>query len=684
MTDTPLHPARPHTATQLLVAQGGDPFERARESVLRAREAVDELLTVLPQDQQRLRERFTELTDSLRRGHGQLAHRQLSQAERSALALPTLPSWGERASAHEGPVGSRPPALRAEDEPVYGFADALEAVSRDLAGAAAHLSGSQAPAGGLHRVMRAGAMAEAATAAEHLTHVFTAAVWDFERPAMPPVPPDLGRVELRSAPRAAPQRRWARQARVIFTPGRVEILGADGSRVIGDSEPMAMAVHVAPAAPREVLMPYDPAERYRRTPCWDELGVLHFCSASGYSLGAIAVADWLAQPEYLLAQERAMLPGSEHLRARELLVRGLDVAGISAGLALLGVELRRGVLHPPSARSLESATMRRTRGQQARMPAGAVVHPGSEAPGSPGFDPPPVVDLIRPAPHLQPYRGLAARAAPAYKRRLRRHKRWRGDTGPASPVNLVLRAPASAAIVIAGLGGAYLLAETWFIRLCAVWAVLAVLEPWAWTALERLRDRRRWRPVALYRPGPSAGVSRAFATRAALVFDGRDIAVRGPGGHEAWLSGPGQPEPGVVAVQRLSDETGPWAVALAGRAGEWRVVLPLATWVPDGDLTGLAGFAREAGLSLSDVHAERLSASDDVFADGSASAAARSRGPASAGLLILAFWALVTAPLTLLGWRVATAGLLILAVAAVTPVLARWIRERRLARTFPP
>ncbi|QOR69459.1 hypothetical protein IM660_12245 [Ruania alkalisoli] len=676
MTDLP-RPARPHTATQLLVARGGDPFEQARTGVARARTAVAELLTVLPPEQDELRAAFTSLDASLDLGQERLSGWQLSAAERTTLAGPSLPSWGETSLTTQAPVGTQPPDVLGEVEPVYGFGDALQVVRHDVGRAAEQLPPSHhAPAGGLHRVMLAGFMAETANTAEHLAHVFTAAVWDFERPAMPPVPPALGRIELRPAARAAPQRRWARQARVIFTPGRVEIIHSGGTRVIGETEPIAMVLHVVPPPVRDVLAPYDPAERFARIPGWDELGVLHFCSASGHSLGAIAVADWLVQPKYVIAQERSTAPAGGPLRGRDLLVRTLELGGFGAGVAMLDVPLRRGVLHPPNARPPEGDDRKRSGTQ----PTGATVRFPEAVPGSMAFNPQPVVDLIRPAPHLQPYRGRAARPAAAFKRRLKRYKRWRGDTGPSSPVNSIVRGPAPWAIGIAGIGGAYLLAETWFVRLCALWAVLAVVEPWAWALLERLRDRRQWRPVAVYRPGASAGVTRAFASRAALLFDGRDVGIRGPGGHEAWCSGPGQTEPGVVALHRLMDDQGTWAVALVGRTGQWRTVLPLDSWVPDGDLTALAGFAREAGLSLSDTRAERVTVSDDVFADGTPSSSARSRGPAGRGLLILAFWAVLIAPLTLWGWRVATAGLLLLAVAAALPVLVRWVWERRMVR----
>src|SRR5699024_10725565 len=104
----------------------------------------------------------------------------------------------------------------------------------------------------------------------------------------------------------------------------------------------------------------------------------------------------------------------------------------------------------------------------------------SAPPATAGYQPPALIRLLRPAPHHQPYRGTGTKPAAAHKRRQQRLKFWRKDTGPGSPINHVVRAAAPAAIWIGGLGSAYLFAETFWARLCLLWAVVAVLEPWSW------------------------------------------------------------------------------------------------------------------------------------------------------------------------------------------------------------
>src|SRR5690625_7740610 len=76
--------------------------------------------------------------------------------------------------------------------------------------------------------------------------MFSAAVWDFDRPAMPVLPSGAGRIELRPSPRAVPQTRWARYARLLFTQGRVEVTTTEGHEVIGEDDPIAYLMHVAP------------------------------------------------------------------------------------------------------------------------------------------------------------------------------------------------------------------------------------------------------------------------------------------------------------------------------------------------------------------------------------------------------------------------------------------------------
>src|SRR5699024_7886533 len=131
------------------------------------------------------------------------------------------------------------------------------------------------------------------------------------------------------------------------------------------------------------------------------------------------------------------------------LVGGVQAAGVGDGAAVLGVPVRRGVMHPPMRTTLTAGTPR----------------PSAAPPGTPGYQPRELVRLFRPAPHHQPYRGSATTPAAAYKRRLQRMKTWRKDTGPASPINHVVRSVAPAAIWFGGLGSAYLFSETLWVHL---------------------------------------------------------------------------------------------------------------------------------------------------------------------------------------------------------------------------
>lgn len=659
----PVPPQYPTTATLMLLADRGDPFLRASARAASARQVIAELLELLPAEQREFGEQFEPAADALQHAAATLGSWQLSPQEATVLRLPIVPSWGEAPMLEDVWVGREPP--RATGEAVYGFHGAITPLLGHLLNAIRNLEqGNYAYGAGLRRVMLAAAVAEFAARVEAAVSIYTAAVWDFERPSMPTGASGSARVELRSSPRTHPQARWARSARVLFLPGRVEITTAAGLEVIGDQVPIAGLLHVVPPSPRAVLTAYDPAERWAPVPLYDELGVVHLCDSDGYSQGAIAVADWLTQPELQIAQEVATIAGERPMAARDRLVWGLQVAGIVDGAAVLGVPVRRGVMHPPSRAPIRPAT-----------PA------TSSPPATPGYQPRPLIRLLRPAPHRQPYRGTGAKPQAAHKRRQQRLKTWRKDTGPGSVINHVVRAAAPAAIWIGGLGSAYLFAETIWARISVLWAAVAVLEPWLWWVLEHLRDRHPRRMSAAYRPGRYPGGSRAFAGRAALLFDGSSIGVRGPAGHIAWVAGPSDAHLGVVAVHRLLDGGTPWAIALVDQAGRWRFVLPIAQWVPSGDLTGLAGFAEAAGLTVADMPARQLPVTEDVFDERSAAAQPRPSGPPTRGMVILALWCLMVVPLTLAGSRWATFALLALAALATVPVVARWLWHLLLART---
>lgn len=661
----PVPPQYPTTATLMLLADGGDPFVRASAQAASARQAIVDLLELLPAEQRELGEQFEPAAHALQQATAALSSWQLSPQEATVLRLPTVPSWGEAPMLEDVWVGRQPPSWTGEA--VYGFQGAIAPLLGHLLNAVRNMEqGSYAYGAGLRRVMLAAAVAEFAARVEAAVSVYTAAVWDFERPSMPTGAGGSARVEMRSGPRSHPQARWARAARVLFLPGRVEITTAEGLEVIGDQTPIAGLMHVAPPSPRSVLTAYDPAERYARLPLYDELGVVHLCDADGYSMGAIALADWLAQPELQIAQEVATIAGERPMAARDRLVWGLQVAGIVDGAAVLEVPIRRGVMHPPT-----------------RTPITTGPAASTAPPATPGYQPPALIRLLRPAPHHQPYRGTATKPQAAHKRRQQRLKTWRKDTGPGSVINHVVRAAAPAAIWIGGLGSAYLFAETIWARVCLLWAVVAVLEPWLWWAFEHLRDRHPRRMAAAYRPGRYPGGSRAFAGRAALLFDGTNIGVRGPQGHIAWAAGPSDAHLGVVAVHRLLDNGVPWAIALVDQGGRWRFVLPIGQWAPHGDLAGLAGFAEAAGLTVADSQALQIPVTDDVFDERLPTRQQPRSGPPTRGMVILAAWCLMVVPLTLAGSRLATFTLLALAAAATVPAAARWLWHRMLARRTP-
>src|SRR5699024_83923 len=134
------------------------------------------------------------------------------------------PSWGEEHVRAGAPVATDPAPENHQDEPVFGFGPQLVQVQQHLATTVTALTTAPArTTATLHSLYPAGRMAYGADAARHLAAMFTAAVWDFERPAMPPLPSAAGRIELRPGPRAIPQTRWARYARLMFQRDRVEV-----------------------------------------------------------------------------------------------------------------------------------------------------------------------------------------------------------------------------------------------------------------------------------------------------------------------------------------------------------------------------------------------------------------------------------------------------------------------------
>ena len=689
----------PRTPTDLLLAQAA-PFAYARTQVAAARRAIKDLTEFLPAHQKQIREQFMRLDRQLEQFEGNLRHWTFDGAEFDSLRAkpPLTQEW----VVPGAPVAPRPVPRAHAEEPVFEFAPALAATLTDLAGTVHAMSMSNARRAGLMQALYlAGRAAHGAQRARHLTAMFSAAVWDFERPAMPVLPSGAGRIELRPSPRAVPQTRWARYARLLFTQGRVEVTTSEGHEVIGVHDPIAYLMHVAPPSPTTTEYLAEPAERYAPVPAYEDLGAIHFCNEAGYSLGALAVADWLAQPD-LLVQQPA-LTGTEvtELTEHANVVGSLEVSGIVAGAAVLGVPIRRGVAHPPASTPLEpvkslprwwpsrvrpgesdnnSGPDDGTDDSRAEAPEDArrksrwkgAVKPGqSPVPD----DPVPGVRLLRPAPHLLPRRGLAATRKHAVGRRTKRQF----EVGPASALQPWLQRFAPVAIVLGGAGLALSAEPGWFTWAMVGAALLAAVEPWAWWAAHWLLDRDRRTMVAVYHPGTSEHAGKEFAQRAELRFDGANIGVRGACGHEVWIADGSDQDLGAVALVRLHDDDSTWGFAFADRSGRWRVVLPAAEWAPGGDLGGLAAFARAAGLALVDQRAQPGSFDEDPFAGRGAERLRRSRGPNTRAMIWLTCWALGMLVPTVAAAGVAhVAFLLAVAACAGAPVLLRWSARRWL------
>lgn len=649
--------ATPRTTTQLLLARGGDPFEQTRAIVASARRSVAELLDFLPAEQNGLRRRFENIQNLLAGAEPAIPQHLTGNgpATMTPQALSSL-GWGEPVVVSGAPVGRQPVNPDPAAEPVYGFHAALDGARRYLKQACDALRmGSQT--WGAQRIVQAGAVAHAASAIDHLAAVFTAAMWDFERPGMPALPSKSGRIELRASPRTMPMTRWARYARAMFLADRVELTTAAGRRVIGTDEPIAYLLHVVPPSPTAVVTPYDTAEAHGPVPLYDELGVVHFCTADGQSMGAIAVADWLAQPELVVAQGAVVQP-ADRLRAYDRLVWALEASGIAAGAATLRVPIRRGVLHPPH---VDPTALSAT---------GRGVRPGTV----PAAQPVPIAaEVVRPAPHTVPYQGWAADAGRALLRRQRRHKARQVDLGPSSKVTEILRVAYPTTLWAGSLLSAFLLQGQWWVRLLVILAFAAVLEPWLTWIVRWFADRDMRRMVATYRPGASTLSTRAFQLHARLMYDGANIGVRTGSRHEAWLAASSDTDLGVVGLHRLVNADRAWGLALVDRLGRWRLVLPADSWAPGDDLAGLAGFARAAGLELGDEQAAPPVITDDIMVEGSASTRVRSRGPMTRGMVIAGIHALAAFVITLPGSTAASIYTLSIAAICFVPVFLRWL-----------
>lgn len=657
---TALPAATPRTTTQLLLARGGDPFEHTHQILGSAQQSVAELLAFLPSQQKALRTRFEQIQQLLEAAGPALPPTLAQQGSWAMNPQALSLGWGEPVVVAGAPVGHDPVDPDPQAEPVYGFGPALSGAGRYLKESVDQLR-MGAQTWGAQRLVQAGAVAHAAAAVDHLAAVFTAAMWDFERPGMPALPAKSGRIELRASPRPAPMTTWARYARAMFLTDRVELTTGSGRRVIGNDTAIAYLLHVVPPSPTSTVIPYDPAEPYAPVPLYDELGVVHFCNAEGHSMGAIAVADWLAQPELTVAQAATAQP-AERIRAYDRLVWALEASGIAAGAATLRVRIRRGVQHPPHQDPEAISTAPRTRRAAAATPP----VPGAQLP-------PRAADVVRPGPHLMPYRGWAATPGRAFVRRQRRLKARQIDLGPSSRATELLRALYPTALWVGCLFTGYLLERQWWVRLLVLLAAIAVVEPWVTWLVRWFGDRDMRRMVATYRPGVARHTTRAFQLHAKLMYDGANIGVRTGSRHEAWVAASSDSDLGVVGLDRLLHQGQAWGYALVDRLGRWRLVLPADAWTPDGELTGLAGFAQAADLELGEQQATPPAIREDVMVEGSRFAAARSHGPLTRGMVIAAIHALAAFVVTLPGSTTASVYTLGIAAVALVPVFLRWL-----------
>ncbi|ACQ79875.1 hypothetical protein Bcav_1619 [Beutenbergia cavernae DSM 12333] len=595
----------PGTAGARLLALSDDPVAEAGSQVERAQVAVADALG-LGVD--------ADLTEALEYAAGQLdaARRMIAEVRIQDLDLPAV-----RAKTLEIP-GDPPVVLGAATLEVPALGDGIYGLTLSLRGILTYLTQAVSRLGGTPRRGAAarnclgplGSVAMGATYVERACGVIASQAWGFDRPGMPRLPGLGGEIELRASPRATPARRWARRSRLRFLPGRVDAVTASGRTSIGHDVAIAAMLHVPPPGVTALELRYDDAERYAEIGEFDELGTVHLLDAEGRSLGTFAIADWLAQPEVLVDQPQVdpTIPDAP-LGVRRG-VWALDAAGLAHAAATVGVPLRQGVAHPPAAAS--------------------------------------TVGLIRPGPQRQPYRGLGARADSALRRRRGRLRFWDTDLGPGTPAGTVLRGlgpyvVAATPFVLWPGGG-----RSWFAWVMVALTAAAVLDPWvAWIA-DAVADRvPRPRATATYRPRSAAPWG--FRWRARLALVGGEVLVRGGGGHEAWIPGPGDPDLGVTRIVRLLDGGTAWGVALADRSGHWRLVLDAATWAPRG-FAGLESFARDAGLELADQEAPPLPRlGQDVFTAGSRRSADRTTGPRLRGSMLLGSWALVPCLVTIWG-----------------------------------
>ncbi|MFV0427298.1 MAG: hypothetical protein ACK5KU_09730 [Beutenbergiaceae bacterium] len=658
-----LSPTTPRTTVQVLEARGGNPADVTHELITSAMTSLSQILVLLPPQQRQLRNQFLTLFTLLQQVQPLLA-------PDSPLYWRQRPGYYSDESAEPAsrrmtvitgaPVGEKLASI--DGEAIYGFSQSLAELMEYLRFATSQwLTGAQHV--GFPRIAMAANLAHAASAVDHLAVMFGAAMWAFEHPPVPGIPASGGRIELRPGPRATPMTKWARQARVLFMADRVELITATGREVIGTPTPIAFLMHVVPGAPASVVQRYDPAERYAPVEHFDDLGVIHFCHAGGNSLGSIAVADWLAQPAITLAQGAHTGPPTG-LRGYERSVHALRAAGITAGAATLGVPIKLGVQHPRNFIQLrdDSFLFRPGAYAEAARPPSIAARP------------------IRPAPHFTPYMGWATNPMRALLRRKRRRGARSVDLGPGNPVTEILRwcYPGTlwAGMVLTSLF------PTWWTLMLVLIAMATVAEPWLTWLFRWLTDINRQPIKASYQPGTGTSSTRGFQLRARLFFDGTDIGVRSGSGHQVWVSGPSDPDRGVVALHRLTHEGSTWGFAFVDRIGDWRLVLPAPAWVEGDNVNPLAGFAQAAGLELSDYETAPVDLTNDVLAPISGTATAthpRSSGPLTAGMVRTAIHAVLAGVvIAVLGTITAFQALAVAAIAAIAliPVACRAIWRR--------
>ncbi|WP_281861278.1 hypothetical protein [Salana multivorans] len=611
-----------------LYARGTDPLTGATQQVHSAIRACEDAVDAVIDDPD-LREAFEYALRQLDLGSRMLAQTQLSAPPDDAalVELNRLPDLTDSPHLREPVATSR--------EPVYGLRSTLSGALSLLAQAVRDLGAAPRRGAAARSVLpQIASLAASARRVERVADVVVAHVLEQRLPSTPQLPGVGGDVELYAFGRAVPYRRASMRARVRFTPGRVEVTTATGRVSVGQDAAIGSLLWVAPGETGALTDAFDPTEQLVPPPEQDELGTIHVLDTAGRSLLSLTVADWASQPTTVVDQ--ALVDGSiadvPLGAARGILA--LEAIGFTRGATTIGVELRRGLAHPP------------------------------EAEGSLG--------RLRPAPDRPAYPRGDGKRPRAQKRRAARRRFWNLDLGPALPGLAPLRAVAPWLLAVAPFviwpGGGRNVVQL----LVLVAALCCLLEPYVSWAVRWVRDQAvPAKARATYRAG-----SGVFAPR--LDLRAGDLVLSSRSGHRTRLPGPTDGDLGIVRIVRLRSTGGTWGFALADARWRWRAVLPAQEWAPNGNLAGLERFAAAVGLELADQDVDPLPRLATETAAPGEAAATRWIGPWPRALVVLgivaspaALVALVWGPQRSM-WLALAELLLTYGGAGVVALLTRW------------